>query len=73
MPNAAPASTPYSLDVTNHNWALDASASDGTITLGIANGSVLSAVQTSKIEFYGVNHAATPDPTRPTLDLEFCQ
>ena len=69
-PNAAPASTPYALDVTNHNWSLD--FTDGTITLGIANSSLTSAALTSKIEFYGVNHTATPDPTRPTLDLEFC-
>jgi len=70
-PNAAPASTPYALDVTNHNWSLD--FGDGTITLGIENSSLTATALTSKIEFYGVNHTATPDPTRPTLDLEFCQ
>jgi len=69
-PNAAPASTPYPLDVTNHNWGLD--FTDGTITLGIANSSLTATALTSKIEFYGVNSAVTPDPTRPTLDLEFC-
>lgn len=70
MPNAAPASTPYTLDVTAHNWALD--VTDGFVTLGIENTSVASSAITSKIEFYGVNHSASPDTTRPTLDLEFC-
>jgi hypothetical protein len=70
-PAAPPASTPYTLDVTNHNWMAD--IVDGTITLGIANTAVASAAVTSKVEFYGVNHTASPDPTRPTLDLVFCQ
>jgi len=70
MPNAAPASTAYALDVTGHNWALD--VTDGTVTLGIQNSSLATAALTSKVEFYGVNHSASPDPTRPTLDLEFC-
>lgn len=69
-PNAAPASTPYALDVTAHNWALD--VTDGFVTLGIENTLVASAAITSKVEFYGVNHTASPDTTRPTLDLEFC-
>jgi hypothetical protein len=33
---------------------------------------ITSAALTSKVEFYGVNHSATADATRPTLDLEFC-
>lgn len=70
MPIAAPASTPYALDVTGHNWALD--VQDGNVTLGIENMSLTAAAITSKVEFYGVNHTANPDPTRPTLDLEFC-
>jgi len=70
MPIAAPASTPYALDVTGHNWALD--VQDGNVTLGIENMSLTAAAVTSKVEFYGVNHTANPDPTRPTLDLEFC-
>jgi|GEM_PF-2151722 len=69
-PNAPPASTPYALDVTTHNWMLD--FTDGTITLGIQNMPITSAALTSKVEFYGVNHSATADATRPTLDLEFC-
>jgi hypothetical protein len=71
MPNAAGASTPYTLDV-NHNWALDFAASDGTVTLGIENMAPLAAAVNSRVEFYGVNHTADPDLTRPTLDLEFC-
>ena len=70
MPNAAPASTSYALDVTNHNWMTD--FNDGNVTLGIENASIASAALTSKVEFYGVNHTASPDPTRPTLDLDFC-
>jgi len=69
-PNPAPASTPYALDVTGHNWALD--VQDGFVTLGIQNASLATTAVASKVVFYGVNHAATPDPTRPTLDLEFC-
>jgi len=70
MPNAAPASTPYALDVTGHNWALD--VQDGYVTLGIQNSSLATTALTSKVVFYGVNHSASPDATRPTLDLEFC-
>jgi len=70
MPNAAPAPTQYALDVTGHNWALD--VQDGNVTLGIENMSLTGTAVTSKLEFYGVNHTANPDPTRPTLDLEFC-
>ena len=69
-PNAAPASTPYPLDVTTHNWALD--FTDGNVTLGIENTALAGAALTSKVEFYGVNLTASPDTTRPTLDLEFC-
>jgi len=69
-PNPMPASTPYALDVTGHNWALD--VQDGFVTLGIQNVSLATTAVASKVVFYGVNHAASPDPTRPTLDLEFC-
>lgn len=72
-PNAPPASTSYALDVTNHNWSLDFVDTDGTVTLGIENTTVASAAVASGVTFYGVDHLASPDPTRPTLDLEFCQ
>jgi hypothetical protein len=70
-PNAAPASTPYTLDVTSHDWATD--IGNGTVTLGVENTSVAAAAVTSKVEFHGVDNATSPDLTRPTLDVEFCR
>jgi hypothetical protein len=64
--------TPYTLD-PNHDWTLDLGASDGTITLGIENTAAApTALLASKVTFYGVDHVAAVDGTRPTLDLVIC-